>query len=542
MYIFALLTVLSGLLLSFSWVPISITPLIFIAFVPLLWIEEQIYLHPEKHRRFAVFGYSFLAFFIWNVITTYWILNSTIAGAFAFFLNSFLMAFAFHFYHISRKHYFKGSSHFLLLIIYWIGYEMFHLHWDLSFPWLNLGNVFASTPSWVQWYEYTGSFGGAIWVFAANFALFKWIKLVIAKEPKKKLSIQAAWIFAIILVPIFFSMYLYSNYKDKGEDVHIVVVQPNLDPYSEQYNINPVKATEQILIMADQKITEKTKLIVSPESMIQEYVWEHRLSESPSVLTIQNYLQDYPQTQMIAGLSSSRLLAPNEKLSPASRELYESSTQYYENHNLIAILSATSCNQKYYKSKLTPGVEIMPFVKYIKPIEKLALNMGGTIGSLGVDPIRKVFTTEDGLTKYSSIICYESIYGDFVTKFVRNGAEILCISTNDGWWGNTGGYKQHQAYASLRAIENRRSIARSANTGISSFINQRGDVLLHTFYWTPAVIDGTLKANKELTIYSRYGDYIGRVCAPLALVLLLLTFLYGYLMPKLNKKKRKITP
>ncbi|MDE5607059.1 MAG: apolipoprotein N-acyltransferase, partial [Bacteroidales bacterium] len=176
-----------------------------------------------------------------------------------------------------------------------------------------------------------------------------------------------------------------------------------------------------------------------------------------------------------------------------------------------------------HKSKLTPAVEIMPLVDKIGFLEKWAIDLGGIVGTLGTDAEPKVFQSVvagDTVT-YADVICYESIFGDYVTGFCRRGAELLFISTNDGWWGNTPGHRQHAEYARLRAIENRREIARSANTGISGFISQRGDVLERTAYWEPAVIKHDMKTNRKLTLYSRYGDVLGRMFLPVSLLLLL---------------------
>ena len=119
------------------------------------------------------------------------------------------------------------------------------------------------------------------------------------------------------------------------------------------------------------------------------------------------------------------------------------------------------------------------------------------------------------------VICYESIFGEYVTGYVQKGAELIFIITNDGWWKNTPGYKQHMSFARLRAIETRRSIARSANTGISCFINQRGDVSQPTGWWVDAAIKGTINANDEITFYVKYGDYIARISLFVSALLLL---------------------
>src|SRR5207247_2436074 len=111
-----------------------------------------------------------------------------------------------------------------------------------------------------------------------------------------------------------------------------------------------------------------------------------------------------------------------------------------------------------------------------------SIDLGGTSGSLGMQKERTVFKTQSTINNPQSAIfiapaiCYESIYGDFLSAYIRNGAEFIAVITNDGWWGDTPGYIQHENYARLAAIEFRRDIARSANTGISCFINQKGDI------------------------------------------------------------------
>ncbi len=166
------------------------------------------------------------------------------------------------------------------------------------------------------------------------------------------------------------------------------------------------------------------------------------------------------------------------------------------------------------------GVEKMPFIKYLGFLGDLVINIGGTSSSLGSQDEPTNFVASDGL-QVAPVICYESIFGSYVAKYVQKGAGLIFIITNDGWWKNTPGYKQHFSYARLRAIETRRSIARSANTGISGFINQRGDVLQSTGWWQEAVIQGKLNVNDKLTFYVKYGDYIARISLFVAALLLL---------------------
>ena len=145
--------------------------------------------------------------------------------------------------------------------------------------------------------------------------------------------------------------------------------------------------------------------------------------------------------------------------------------------------------------------------------------MGIARGTLKTDPESKVMGS--GEHKIGVPICYESAFGEYVGSFCKKGADLLFVITNDGWWGHTPGYRQHFEFSKLRAIENRRCVARSANTGRSGFINQRGDVLQQTHYWVPDAIRETLKANTKVTFYARHGDYLSRIALYLTFVLLI---------------------
>ena len=136
------------------------------------------------------------------------------------------------------------------------------------------------------------------------------------------------------------------------------------------------------------------------------------------------------------------------------------------------------------------------------------------------------YTEEDPAQKTSiaPVICYESIYGEFTATQVRKGAELLCVLTNDGWWGDTPGYKQHFSFSRLRAIETRRWVIRSANTGTSGIINEYGEVMAQTLYWKPAVLSATVPLLKTQTIFSQQGDYIGRSFSFVAVLIILFAF------------------
>ena len=537
-----LLSLLSGLLLTFGWPANGLPFLLFIGFVPLLLIEEHIYNNKENFNNFSFFGYSYIAMFIWNLLTTYWIYFSTAFGAaLAIICNAMFMALVLSFFHYSRR-VLKHNSAYIIFIIFWITFEYLHLDWDLSWSWLNLGNGFANYPALVQWYEYTGAFGGTLWILLVNFMIFYTIKLFISKEKTLKSRLLfLAGCGDLILIPIITSVCIYYTYGNNGKPVNVVVVQPNIDPYNEKFGGMPSeKQIEKFLKLARLKTDNNTDLLIGPETAIPEGVWENELEVSRSIDSLKHFLKTHPQLSILIGMSSYKMFEKGEHISETARiyDVVDNDTLWIDAYN-TAILLDTSLNiQVYHKSKLVPGVEKMPFPKLLKPLEKFAFDLGGTTGSLGVQDERSVLYSCDGIIKAAPVICYESIYGEYVSEYVKNGANIICIITNDGWWENTPGHKQHCNYARLRAVETRRDIARSANTGISCFINQRGDVSDATSWWKDDVIRKNLLLNEEKTFYVKYGDYIARTALYMsAVILFYIIFLSVSLRLKSIRKK-----
>jgi len=536
-YQLLLLSVFSGLLIAAGWPMRGFPGLLFIGFVPLLIVEDFICRHPQKFIKFSLLFYSYPAFLIWNGLTTWWIYNSTGAGALvAIGVNALFMTIIFQLFHFTRRKLKNGISAYAALVFYWMAFEYLHLNWDLNWPWLNIGNGFSSYYRWVEWYEFTGTFGGTLWVLVANILLFLLIYPHSFKRSSYRLNtrnfILVTGILIWIIVPLLISNSIYHSYKEKSNPVTIIVVQPNLDPYKEQYTVPPVEVVGRIMHLAEPFIDSNTNFLVAPESAIQEYMWENDIGTFKSIALLKEIVKKYPNLNVLVGGSTRHEFGPGEEVSNTARK-YSDADIYYDEYNTAMLLNSRDSIQLYHKSKLTPGVEILPTYKHFKFLEKLAINMGGTVGSLGTDKIRKVFTTVK-TARVSPIICYESIFGEFFSEFVRNGAEVMMIITNDGWWGNTAGHRQHYSFASLRAIETRRSIARSANTGISAFIDQRGDAHQATEYWEPAAIKGVVNANDQLTFYVKHGDYLARIAATCGGIFLLLSVVMHFI-----RKKRK---
>lgn len=517
-YHLLLLTLLGGVVLSLGWPERGFPGLLFIGLVPMLWLEEHIRRHPERFIRFSLLFYLYPGFFLWNLLTTWWIVNSTAVGAIlAIVLNTLFMAIVFQAYHWTRKKIQGEPAGLAILISYWIAFEYLHLNWDLNWPWLNLGNGFANRITWIQWYEFTGAPGGTVWVLVANFLALKILNVLTRGDRthlRKALVSPVTGLFFWIAIPAGLSQYLYHSYREVAAPVECVIVQPNLDPYSEQYELPPVRVVDRIMALAGPKLDSSVNFLVAPESAIQENMWENDLNSFTTIRLLDTAISRYPGLNLIIGGSTFYQLHPDEPLPRWARK-FTDSDQHYVAYNTAILINKADSLQLYHKSKLTPGVEILPGFPGFKWLENFAIDLGGTVGSLGMDAERKVYFTEQSV-RTGPVICYESIFGEFFSRFVKNGAEVMVIITNDGWWGETAGHRQHFSFARLRAIETRRSIARSANTGISAFIDQRGDTHQDTPYWEPAVIRGSINANREITFYVQHGDYLARLLLYLA--------------------------
>lgn len=520
-----LLSLLSGVLFFLSCPTLGFPFFLFIAFIPLFQIEHAFSSGQTSAGRALLFGLSYLAFFIWNVSTTWWLYNASLGGAImAILANSFIMSAVFWIFHLTKKRLltvnWKPQTVNWLFPILWLAYEFFHHRWDLTWPWLTLGNAFAGNHTWIQWYEYTGTSGGSLWVLALNLMFFEWLR----GNQKMIYGIAGA-----ILLPIMISFAMYYSYEEKTNPINVVVAQPNIDPYSEKfYGINFEKQLNKMLDLAKQKVDSSTDYLLFPETALTEEIWENDLEETTSIRILKEFLKPFPKLKIIVGASTLHFYEEGEKLSVTAHK-FKKQEGYYDAFNTAFQIDNSDSIQVYHKSKLVPGVERMPYPAVFGFLEDFAIDMGGTTGSLGTQKERTVFASpqpspQDEGSKAEGIapvICYESIFGEYVREFIRNGAELIFIITNDGWWGDTPGYKQHLLYGRLRAIETRRSIARSANTGISCFINERGDISQPTEWWKPAVIQANINSNSEKTFYVKYGDIIDRVCFYVSGIILL---------------------
>ncbi len=538
-FIYPFLALNSAFFLWLGWPVKPLAFFLFIGWVPWLYMEQLIS-QSNKHKApgFTFFKNSYLMLLLWNLFTTWWVMHSTLPGGIAaVVLNALLQSMPLMAFFYTKK-YFGRTIGYISLIAYWIAFEQLHLTWDLSWPWLTLGNGFATLNQWVQWYEYTGFLGGSVWVLAVNILIYRAIRYYPYQPVKLKRLLLPT---AVLLVPILISYLILAKYEQQGEPVEVVVVQPNIDPYHEKFsghdNFIPYpEQLQRLITLSEQQLTPETKFLVWPETAlrIDQGYWEETIDVYPYIKEIKDFLAQHPGLELVTGIDTYAFYGDRKDASPTVR--YMEGFGYYDSFNTGMHINSNGQVDLYHKSKLVPGVEKLPYPQFFKFLGPFAIDLGGTVGSQGSQLERDVFFHQQQAEMGAApVICYESVYGDYVSGYVRKGASLIFVITNDGWWSDSPGYRQHLQYATLRAIETRRSIARSANTGISGFINQKGEITDRSGWWVPAALRQTILSNTEQTFYSRNGEYIGNTLQSLALVMLLGTVVKGAIRRKRPK-------
>ncbi|MFA6232915.1 MAG: apolipoprotein N-acyltransferase [Bacteroidota bacterium] len=504
------LAVSSGLLFACAFPPIPTGVTAFAALVPFLFLMDDL---PDWR---SVFRWSYLTFFIASIGTLWWISGwwgddpwLKAAGVVVNFIYPFgfiLPALAYTF--INRR---LGSLFSIIAFpVLWTSWEwLMHLP-ELSFPWLLLANTQTYDIDSIQFITVTGAFGITLWVVTINALVFQILRRWLA-EPKSRLDrsaiVMLAIVFLLLVLPRIHGILALRHGEKNGPSLRAAVIQPNIDPYDKWGDgESPMQKLRNLLVIYDSLAAFHPDFMLLPETAIpfrimqasyyEEYRWLRNHIDSVGV----PLLSGFPHM----------VLYENPATSPGSaRRIPDTEIRYHDFNSAMLLQPGDRFPQIYHKSRLTPLSERIPYLDAL-PFMQDALNWGVGISNWGQGTDTSVFTLRRkiGSNGIWAMICYETLYPSFVAGFADRGAEVFAVITNDGWFGNSSGPYQLMQYAVLRAIENRRAVARCANNGISCFIDPYGRVYDKTALYTRTGIVRDLALRSDRTFYTMHGDWL----------------------------------
>ncbi|KAF0131611.1 MAG: apolipoprotein N-acyltransferase [Bacteroidetes bacterium] len=498
----------TGLLLHLAWFPNGVTYLIFIALIPLFYIDQYV----EK-KRLTLFSLYFTGFFLFHLLSGWWMYSSTIAGSLlAHLFNATYMALVFTAWSFVKKLWRSSIVQLIVLMVLWLTFEFLHQNWELAWPWFTLGNVFAAKTDWIQWYSITGSLGGSAWVIAVNGLLFLILKNFFHGNKSKCLVLIVSSLI-VILIPVTLSFQMKENMDlTYGRRINVLIVQPNIHPTKEKFaGMTADQQLTKALNIMKIGLTNETELIIFPETMLVDALDEELLNTSEQIGLIEKLTENI-SVPVLTGAFTKRFKAWHS--TDASAVVNDSVPYVLYNS---ALLIQKEQIQVYHKQRLVPLVEKQPFFSVMKPLRSFVEKSGGFFGRYGTHNDSSIFHLNDS-TELQPVICFESAFG-LTPSSPKMLPGLIVIITNDGWWSSAGGYKQHLQLARLRAIETGKWIVRSANTGVSAVIDPFGQIQAQSIYGSAETIIFDVPLITHSTFYSLNRKYMDS--APLWLSLLI---------------------
>lgn len=556
------LVMLTGLLLAAAFPPSPLGPLAFIAFVPLLVLLETIEGRSDAdrakswlRRRWSggyarSFRYTYFAFLLWNVLCCYWLtltmvgaqdfsegLEYFMGGFMAITVNPLLMSIPFWIFMRAKRHLPPVMAAACLAAL-WIAFEYLHFRWDLSWSWLTIGHALTMWAPLIQHAEFTGVSGVGLHIMVANvlvYATYRHFALH-GKLNRRWAGAALGWILLpLILYPLI--MRPGRAVFDNNGTMAVRIVQPSIDPYlkfedgtrEQQYRLFRDLSTASGADSIDMVLLPETALTY-PGGINEKVALHDTLCH-----LLWRAVEDH-QYSILTGLIE-RKVFPDSLSAPASASRV--GNNFWDTYNAALMMKPGQQMQFYEKTKLVPFVERTPFLEDLHQLRKrygIDLTMG--FGGYGLPDSLKMVETHQGV-KVGTLICYESEFSEVSRAHVNRGAELLVVITNDGWWGQTSGYIQHAYLARLRAIEMRRDIARSANTGRSLFVDAKGRITQATNWWDVTYIDGRVQRHTARTFYARMGDYVGLLATLASGVITLATLVLFFVKRKSKPQQGK---
>ncbi|MCC6866281.1 MAG: apolipoprotein N-acyltransferase [Ignavibacteria bacterium] len=543
--------IISGLLLGFSYPPFKTWFFIYPGLMLLLYLV----LNAVRLRQ--AFGRAYLTMFIFNEVSLYWISGwhsddtfLKIGGVATVFVHSLFMLIPLLIIYGVAKY--KKSLAIALFPLIWVGYEYFDNVWQFSFPWLELGNTETYNLTRIQTAELFGVHGLSFLICVITAILYFTYSNIYHRSWKTrslKSIISLVIIFGLILFPNFYGNYRlnsvdntkYFDVSSRSKTVNTAIIQSNTDPFKKWKGDHDKLLDTYIDGLHDGLKFNPDMLVLHETSTPYYFLDDVNLLKSKRFFD----LADSSDKYIMMGIPYRYYYNDTDKI-PSDHRTSEPSKRKFDVFNAAILIEP----HKHYKEfKIHKKVKLVPFSERIPYQEKVPFlkkwfTWGVGISGWQMGNDKTIFTLKDSVkgidTKFAGLICFESVFSEFVSEFAKNGAEYFIIVTNDGWWGNTSGPEQHNQYAVLRAIENRKWIVRCAQTGVSCFIDPIGNIHDRIEYWQQGVADRNITANTEITIYTEYGDLTGK----LGMITIILSFLgavtfYFYKKSAIHKERKQ---
>ncbi|MDP4191272.1 MAG: apolipoprotein N-acyltransferase [Bacteroidota bacterium] len=529
-----LLGILSGIMmgLAFPPVPFPFTLLLFFGLVPYFSVLIK------KEKLVDINRFTYLCFFVFNVITIYWVGSWTkeadtflmIGGFLLLFINTAFFLIPSTLYYFARK-VFNTQIALLLFPFFWVSYEYFYMLTDASFPWLTLGNGLTYFSHFVQIADILGAMGLSLLVIFINLAVFLSIKYF--RQSKKKSYSFGAIALILFFLPIVYGTYVFSSFKNSEKTIRVGLIQPNLDPWEKWKGGDLWGLTKDYIDLSSKTTNNGAEMIFWPETALPVYLRDG--SYRNIIDSIYTFIQK-KNVFLVTGMPDFKFF-DNKSSAPPDAKFSKLSQMYYATYNSVLLFSPHSYHiERYAKMKLVPFGERVPFVDALPFLgDFIKWNVGISGWNVGRDTI--VFSAVENVkdqrknsyfsdtVKINSLVCFESVYPAFVAAFAQKGAQLISVVTNDSWYGNSSGPYQHKEIGVLRAIENRRAVIRAANGGISAIIDPLGRTLAESKMYTKTYLVGDVPLEKELTFYSRHPLLIPGFCSFIS-ILTVLIFLF----------------
>ena len=511
-----LLLILSGSLIGISFppFPFPFTLLIFVGFIPYLYVLIQRKTLAEINRA------TFLMAFVLTVITVYWVGSwqaeadpfLMMGGAALLFALPCVMLIPSTLFYLSKK-FFNGKVSLWLFPAFWVTAEYLLTLTDLKFPWLILGHGLAKFTIFIQAADLIGAFGLSIVVLYINIFFYKLIVNIYLEQ-----SFSSRYFMIVVLIFLLFLVYgliKISSFKPSGEKLKVGVIQPNIDPWEKWQSGNLQDMVDSYLEQSQKAVDKGAKLILWPETALPVYLMNGNYY--PEVNSIYSFL-DSNNVALLTGMPHINFYFDDQKY-PEDAKYNKGGRFHYTTYNSILLLRPNTMDyQQYGKMKLVPLGEHVPFAEefsFLADVFKWGVGLSGW--NVGKDTLVFILPIDRDTVKICGLVCYESIFPLFVTNFVQRGAEFIAVVTNDSWYGNSSGPYQHEDFAILRAVENRRSVVRCANGGVSCIINPLGEIEVQTKMFTRTILVGNVQLGNEQTFYTQHPAIVTTIISIISL-------------------------